>query len=423
MEKPFLRPASLRGMCSRLLVRFRRLQRFSLRFKLVSIIPIVTYFTVFKFYPEIPFDARQAIDQTTLAEVDDFLTFGNGALLQFFPRSVVTETDETRPLLQTLDMLAAFIYFIHFGAFVMFTGFLYLFYRKRRDESGKPIPQPWLYLWTLGILNVLALVIQMAWPTAPPWYQESYGDESATYGVQGSAAGLVRADEIMSMPLFSGIYGAGTLVFASFPSLHGAWPIIIAWFIPGGPVAKVFASIYVAWVWWAAMYLNHHFLADLLGSAAFCAVSIWLGSATMHWRIERFQFEQRCADDNSLVDRVSECDPMDAVRLEIELQSTPPPSRNNKASLLNDLVGRLTGPSSSPYSALPSEPDKFVLLAPDKVMMHESDKSVALEPDNKSVALECGRRRASVSIAQRDLHQSQTVVVAPTDLRSVIVAC
>lgn len=36
-------------------------------------------------------------------------------------------------------------------------------------------------------------------------------------------------------------------------------------------------------VWWAALYLNHHFLVDLLGGALYTAVSYGLGLLLVTW--------------------------------------------------------------------------------------------------------------------------------------------
>lgn len=84
-------------------------------------------------------------------------------------------------------------------------------------------------------------------------------------------------------------------MFGSWPSLHGAWPIMITIFLPKIVVLKVLGMylaewckeqfivgvIYILWVWWAAVYLNHHYLVDLLGGLLFVILGYYLGLATV----------------------------------------------------------------------------------------------------------------------------------------------
>jgi membrane-associated phospholipid phosphatase len=35
--------------------------------------------------------------------------------------------------------------------------------------------------------------------------------------------------------------------------------------------------VYILWVWWAAVYLNHHYLVDLLGGLLFVAFAYYTG--------------------------------------------------------------------------------------------------------------------------------------------------
>ncbi len=46
----------------------------------------------------------------------------------------------------------------------------------------------------------------------------------------GEAAGLAYADEILGIQFFHTIYTSSPVVFGSWPSLHAAWPMMIAWF-------------------------------------------------------------------------------------------------------------------------------------------------------------------------------------------------
>jgi hypothetical protein len=197
-----------------------------------------------------------------------------------FPRNLIDDDTTGRNAKTALDVLSAFIYFVHFGFVWIYCIGLYLYYRKRTARNYEPINQPWTFFWCFGILNFLAVVTQISWPTAPPWYPEVYGNQPASYKMAGYAAGLSRADRMIGYPFFGHIYETSPIVFGSFPSLHAAWPLMITLFAPTR-VLKAIGSIYVLWVWWAAVYLNHHFFVDVLGGALYVLFAYFVGKATV----------------------------------------------------------------------------------------------------------------------------------------------
>jgi len=97
----------------------------------------------------------------------------------------------------------------------------------------------------------------------------------------GDPAGLANADEILEVSLFRTLYGQSPVVFGSFPSLHGGWPLMMCLFVPGRTLKVIFA-LYVVWVSWAAMYLNHHYLIDLIGIAFYVLISYFGGKSILH---------------------------------------------------------------------------------------------------------------------------------------------
>jgi membrane-associated phospholipid phosphatase len=46
---------------------------------------------------------------------------------------------------------------------------------------------------------------------------------------------------------------------------------------------KIICVVYTLWVWWAAVYLNHHFLVDLLGGAFYTFISYYIGMALLYY--------------------------------------------------------------------------------------------------------------------------------------------
>jgi len=252
--------------------------RFSLVFKLVLIIPVLLWLIMFQFSKYIPHDQRPTIDVETLPKLENLLLLGNS--LQHFPRNKIPEGEQFKDLRTFLDMTAAFAYLIHFVVTWIFAVFLFLYFRKKTTTLGYPVIQPYTFLWCFGILNVFAVATQLAWPTAPPWYVENYGNLPANYTMPGDRAGLRYADDFLQYPLFRNLYGHSPIVFGSFPSLHGAWPIVITIFAPIKSL-KIIGTAYVAIVWWAAVYLNHHFMVDLIGGGLYVFVSYYIGAWTL----------------------------------------------------------------------------------------------------------------------------------------------
>jgi membrane-associated phospholipid phosphatase len=256
-------------------------QRFTLCFKLILLVPLVLWLSLFQLAAVIPYSKRPEIDMTTLGSIERAILFGRS--LQRFPASVFSQSDGYDLIKDVLALLAAFVYLIHFVFVWLYVVMLYVHYRRVSEKQRRVFLHPWNFLWVFGWVNLLAVCTQLAWPTAPPWYVEQYGTvRPASYSISGEPAGLVDVDSILEYPLFQKLYGSSPIVFGSFPSLHGAWPLMITLYAPGR-VPKVLCAIYTAWVWWAAAYLNHHYLVDLLGGAVYVVVIYMLGQRFVAW--------------------------------------------------------------------------------------------------------------------------------------------
>jgi len=290
------------------------LTRFSLTFKLVLITPVLIWLIMFQFSKYIPYEQRPTIDVTTLPKLENLLLLGTS--LQHFPRNKIPEKEQFKDLLTFLDMTAAFAYLIHFVVTWIFAVFLFLYYRKKTTTLGYPVIQPYTFLWCFGFLNIFAVGTQLAWPTAPPWYVEAYGDTPANYTMPGEPAGLANADDFLQYPLFRNLYGHSPIVFGSFPSLHGAWPIVITIFAPSIRSLKIIGTSYVILVWWAALYLNHHFLVDLVGGGLYVVVSYYIGSWTLKALKKLFRDKMLSPSFKFGLDKISGCELMDDCELD-----------------------------------------------------------------------------------------------------------
>ncbi|KAL3951823.1 hypothetical protein ACCO45_013540 [Purpureocillium lilacinum] len=119
---------------------------------------------------------------------------------------------------------------------------------------------------SFGWMSILGVTIQLVFPCTPPWYENEHGLVPAAYGMPGSPAGLARVDEIFGIDLYTTNFTAAPLPFGAFPSLHGGYAVLEALFMSHCfPQFRVFFIAYAGWIWWATMYLSHHYAIDLVG--------------------------------------------------------------------------------------------------------------------------------------------------------------
>lgn len=173
-----------------------------------------------------------------------------------------------------LDILAWIPYgLVHFGAPAVVSLLCFLF--------GPPTLLP-VFHFAFGYMNIVGVLIQLLFPNAPPWYQSMYGLQKANYGMHGSAGGLARIDQILGLNLYTTGFEGSPLVFGAFPSLHSGSAVMEALFMSYlFPQFAPLFWVYVTWIWWATMYLTHHYFVDLICGAmlslsvySLCAITI-----------------------------------------------------------------------------------------------------------------------------------------------------
>jgi membrane-associated phospholipid phosphatase len=128
--------------------------------------------------------------------------------------------------------------------------------------------------WAFLIANVLALVGYMAYPAAPPWYVMQHGLGPADLTVPPSAAGAGRFDALLGTSYFASFYSRNPNVFGAMPSLHAAYPLLVLIHTWGlGPAWRIGAAAYAALIAFAAVYLAHHYVVDVLAGVLVAVAS------------------------------------------------------------------------------------------------------------------------------------------------------
>eukprot|EP00833_Pecoramyces_ruminatium_P017099 jgi/Orpsp1_1/1191131/evm.model.d7180000083669.1 len=198
---------------------------------------------------------RRPVDVTTLSTVEKKL----GSVSFHFYKNENT----------FLDLLAWIPYgIVHYIMPFLVGIYLVLFYKPGYASA---------YLFFFGVMNTTGVLTQLFWPTAPPWYYKNNGTEPADYTMHGDPAGLQRIDEIFHVDFYTSTFTTNPLPWGAWPSLHSGFAVYSAFFlIYLFPKYSPIFLLYVAWIWWATMYLGHHYFFDLLGGLVYalvCAIS------------------------------------------------------------------------------------------------------------------------------------------------------
>jgi len=124
----------------------------------------------------------------------------------------------------------------------------------------------------LFVTNLFGMILYLLYPAAPPWYVAEYGLGPARFDVLPSAAGAIRFDALVGFDYFERYYSRSANVYGAMPSLHVAYPFGTALVLRSrglrwsGPLTA-FALL----VAFAAIYLQHHYILDVIAGLA-CAV-------------------------------------------------------------------------------------------------------------------------------------------------------
>lgn len=177
-----------------------------------------------------------------------------------------------------LDVLAWIPYgVVHFMAPFIVAAFIFVY---APEGSVK------VFANSFGFMNLMGVIVQIAFPCAPPWYELREGLSPANYGMRGSPAGLARIDAIFGGFGYTIAFSSAPVVFGAFPSLHAATAtceaLFLSYFFPVkfhlGPWrfdVRILYWSYCFWLYWSTMYLMHHYLIDLVAGGCLATFSFY----------------------------------------------------------------------------------------------------------------------------------------------------
>jgi len=132
------------------------------------------------------------------------------------------------------------------------------------------------YLWAFAIANVMSYVLWLVVPAAPPWYIRMHGCAIDMTVTPNEGAALARVDAVLGMTYFHDFYSRASSVFGAMPSMHCAYPLLgllTAWRHATWRTRPLHL-FYVFWMATAALYLDHHWILDILGGWLVAIVAV-----------------------------------------------------------------------------------------------------------------------------------------------------
>ncbi|KAK4981430.1 Phosphatidylinositol:ceramide phosphoinositol transferase (IPC synthase) [Elasticomyces elasticus] len=230
-------------------------------------LPIFTWLVLFYACQFISGDYRPPIWVRVLPALENILYGANLSNILSAHKTVV------------LDVLAWLPYGItHFGAPFVCSGIMFIF--------GPPGTLP-VFARAFGYMNMAGVIIQLLFPCSAPWYENLHGLVPANYSMPGSPAGLAAIDKLFGVDLYTSTFTASPMVFGAFPSLHSGCATTEALFMSNiFPRLRPLFVIYTLWLWWATMYLSHHYAVDLVGGSLLAGVCYFVSKAKFLPRLQ-----------------------------------------------------------------------------------------------------------------------------------------
>jgi len=136
-------------------------------------------------------------------------------------------------------------------------------------------------------LNAVGFATYHLYPAAPPWYFHAHGCV-VDLGVHASEGpNLARVDALLGVPFFAAMYSRSSAVFGAMPSLHCAYAMLVVlegWAMLSRRMRGVTVA-FACLMAFAAVYLDHHWVLDVLAGDAL-AVVVFLAVRALSSRVE-----------------------------------------------------------------------------------------------------------------------------------------
>ena len=128
-----------------------------------------------------------------------------------------------------------------------------------------------------GYMNMVGIIIQILLPCSAPWYKLIHGLTPANYSMKGSPGGLAHINALFHSHMYTVTFTNGPILFGAFPSLHAGCMTIEALCLSHFfPATTKYVWAYTGVLYWATMYLSHHYLINIVGGTCLATTFIYL---------------------------------------------------------------------------------------------------------------------------------------------------
>jgi len=164
------------------------------------------------------------------------------------------------------DFISGIMYFLNEPMAILMI--IYLWKMKNNRIAAR-------YAMAFFIMYGVAYVTYVLYAAAPPWYVAKYGFLQPSGFIPGDPAGMARFDQLIGLPLSAGFYNLSPVVFGAIPSMHAGAAMLIWLYSKGvGKKSFLFFGGYFLLMCFAAVYLQHHYIIDLIIGALY-ALGAW----------------------------------------------------------------------------------------------------------------------------------------------------
>lgn len=174
-----------------------------------------------------------------------------------------------------LDFFCGIAYIIFVPVYVV-VALLFRFYYSRTGTALRPARSIELrstqIMWAFFWVNMIGYSTYYWYAASPPWYVALYGFGPARLDVEANLAGCVRFDELLGLPIFKNWYGRSADVHGAIPSLHIAYPLISVYYAFRFGALKKFTVFFYVLMCFSAVYLNHHYILDVIWGSAYAII-------------------------------------------------------------------------------------------------------------------------------------------------------
>lgn len=251
--------------------------------------PMAVYGMMYDFFQYIPFSSLLPI-RVSEPYYLDLHWFGVFYLGKLLPLHEYLHQILNSPV---FDLYCGFIYLLHIPVVIVL---LLSFWRFGSDDLAAK------FIFAFWVMNVFAFSTYFFYPAAAPWFVSKYGFMQPLVPMAGDPAGLARFDQILGLNLFTQNYQISPVPFGAIPSMHAGFSMLgFLYSFQLNRKLSFVLGIYCLSMWLSALYLQHHYLIDIILGVLYALLAYFLVEKILKGRfLKVFHYLKR-----QLVDQAS----------------------------------------------------------------------------------------------------------------------